>query len=159
MSWLDATVHWLHLMAAVLWVGGTLVVSLAIHPVLRKVLDEDARAAVYAEAGKRMIALQWWCWGVLLATGLYKLWGLRTTPEVFLGPFGKILAVKLTLVAAMVALSLIHALAWGPALTGGRLPPAERAALARRAAFWGKINGLLMAGIVFCAALLRYNPW
>ena len=159
MSWLDATVHWLHLMAAILWVGGTLFTSLAIHPVLRAQLGEKERLAVYEALGRRLNAVQWWTWGVLLATGLWKLWGLRSTPEVFLGPFGRILAVKLTLVAAMVALSLIHSLSWGPALTRGGLSAAARAALARRAAFWGKINAALMLAIVFCAALLRFNPW
>jgi hypothetical protein len=115
--------------------------------------------AVYRAVGRRLTAVQWWTWGVLGSTGAYKLWSLRETPFVFLGPFGRILAVKLTLVAAMATLSLLHAWVWGPALVSGAGGPAARAALARRAAFWGKVNGLLMVGIVFCAALLRFNPW
>jgi len=159
MDWSDAAVHWLHLMAAILWIGGTLAVSLVIHPVLRAELPDDARMAVYREIGRRFAKVQWWTWGVLAATGGWKLWSIRGTPQVFLGPFGKILSVKLALVAGMAALSLIHALVWGPALASGAGAPAGRAALARRAAFWGRINGLLMIGIVFCAALLRFNPW
>jgi len=159
MEWSDAAVHWLHLMAAILWIGGTLAVSLVVHPVLRAELPDDARRGVYRELGRRFTKLQWWTWTVLAATGGLKLWSIRRAPEVFLGPFGKVLAVKLTLVAGMAALSLIHALVWGPALVSRASASAERAALARRAAFWGKVNGLLMIGIVFCAALLRYNPW
>lgn len=157
MFWGDAVIHWLHLMAAIVWVGGTLFTSLVVQPVLRARLSEDARMGVYREVGRRLTAVQWTTWGVLLATGSIKLWSLRETPEVFLGPFGKILGVKLTLVACMVSLSLIHTYVWGPALVGG--DPAGRAALVRRAAFWGKVNAVLMMGIVFCAALLRYNPW
>lgn len=159
MLWTDAVVHWLHLMAAVLWVGGTLATSLVVHPVLRGHVADATRAAVYGELGRRLSWLQWGTWSVLLATGLWKLWGLRHSPEAFLGPFGRVLAVKLALVAAMVVLSLLHARSWGPALAGGALAPARRAALARQAAFWGKVNGALMAAIVFCAALLRFNPF
>ncbi len=159
MSWADATVHWLHLTAAILWVGGTLFTSVVVHPVLSAKLSAEERASVYEALGRRLSAVQWGTWAVLLSTGLWKLWGLRATPDVFWGPFGRILAVKLALVALMVALSLIHSLFWGPALTRGKLAPPARAALARRAAFWGKINALVMLAIVFCAALLRYNPW
>lgn len=159
MSWGDAAVHWLHLTAAILWVGGTLFTSLVIHPVLRASVPEAQRLAVYREVGRRLTVVQWATWGVLLATGLYKLHALRDTPEIFFGAWGRILAVKLVLVAAMVALSLVHSVFWGPALVRAGGTPAERAALARRAAFWGRINGLLMLAIVFCAALLRFNPW
>jgi putative copper export protein len=159
MIWSGAVVHWLHLLAAILWVGGTLATSLVIHPVLRTELSEDARMAVYREIGRRFTRVQWGAWAVLAATGGVKLWSLRETPDVFFGPFGRILAVKLALVAGMAALSLIHALVWGPALASRAGTPDARAALARRAAFWGKINSLLMIAIVFCAALLRFNPW
>lgn len=159
MFFADAAVHWLHLMAAILWVGGTLATSLIIHPVLRSQVPEDARMAVYREMGKRFTKVQWWTWGILAGTGTLKLWSLRSTPDVFLGPFGKILAVKLTLVAAMAALSIVHGVVWGPALANKTVAPSARAALARKAAFWGKMNGLLMIAIVFCAALLRFNPF
>lgn len=156
---LDAAVHWLHLMAAIIWVGGTLFTSLVVQPALRAALAEDRRFAVYADIGRRLSAVQWTTWSVLFATGLWKLWSVRTTPEVFFGPFGKILAAKLALVAVMVALSLVHSLSWGPALTRGSLTPPARAALARRTAFWGRLNAVVMVSIVFCGALLRYNPW
>lgn len=159
MAWTQALIHWAHLLAAILWVGGTLATSLVVQPVLRRHLTEAQRGAVYGELGRRLTSLQWWTWGVLLATGGHKLWELRGTPEVFFGPFGRVLAVKLSLVAAMGVLSLIHARSWGPALAGGGLEPAARAALARKAAFWGKVNGALMAAIVLCAALLRFNPF
>jgi putative copper export protein len=155
----DAVVHWLHLMAAILWVGGTLAVSLVVHPALRQGVDEAARMKLYAALGRRFSALQWTTWGVLLATGSWKLWELRGVPGIFFSGFGRVLAVKLTLVAAMVGLSLAHSIWWGPALTAGGLRPDERAVLARKAARWGKVNGMLMASIVFCAVLLRFQPW
>ena len=159
MDWTAAIVHWLHLTAAVLWVGGTLATSLVVHPVLRSALGERERLAVYRGVGARFTVVQWTTWAVLLLTGSWKLWEVRTSPELFFGPFGKILAVKLSLVAAMAALSFLHSVVWGPILVDETVPAAERAALARRAAFWGRINGALMLAIVFCAVLLRFNPW
>jgi copper resistance protein D len=159
MLWEDAIVHWLHLTAAIVWVGGTLFTSIVVQPVLRAALPEDRRLAVYAELGRRLSAVQWATWSVLLLTGLWKLWSIHETSEVFDGSFGRILAVKLSLVAIMVVLSLVHSLSWGPALTRGGLSQAARTALARRAAFWGRLNGFVMLAIVFCAVLLRYNPW
>ena len=157
--WQDAIVHWLHLTAAIVWVGGTLVASIVIQPALRAALPDDRRLAVYAQIGRRLNVVQWATWSVLLLTGLWKLWGVRETPEVFFGPFGRILAVKLSFVTIMVALSLVHSLSWGPALMRGGLTPLARSALVRRMALWGRVNAVVMLAIVFCAVLLRYNPW
>jgi uncharacterized membrane protein len=150
MSWTAVIVHWLHVLAAVLWVGGTLCLSLVVQPALRRVLGENERRAVYRVVGERLNVLQWGTWSVLLATGVWKLW--------LLGSFGRVLAVKLALVAAMVVLSLLHALAWGPALVSGTLAEPERAVLAGRAAFWGKVNAALLLAIVFCGVLLLVRP-
>lgn len=155
----DLLVHALHLLAAALWVGGNLAVALVVQPALRRSLAPEARLAAYREIGRRFTALQWAAWAILLATGGYKLWGLRTTPEVFAGVFGAILAAKLCLVAAMAALSLLHAYRWGPRLL--ELSPSDPAfaPLAARMALWGRVNALLLVAIVGAAAALRFNPW
>lgn len=159
MLWVEASVHWLHLMAAILWVGGTLAVSLVVQPVLRAGLEETERLRLYRGLARRLGVVQWASWAVLAATGLWKLKGLGAAPAPFSGAFGRVLAVKLVLVAAMAALSLAHSAVWGPALLDGNLEPGERSALVRRMAFWGRVNGALLAAIVYCAALLRFNPW
>ena len=155
----DVFVHWLHLMAAIIWVGSVLFTSLILQPVLRRFVQPDQRLALYREVGKRFSPLQWGAWSVLVGSGAYKLWGLRATPDVFHGPFGRVLAVKLILIAAMAAISLAHTYLWGPALvaTGSRHP--GYGALAARVAFWVKVNAALLLAIVYCAALLRFNPW
>lgn len=159
MLWADALVHWVHLLAAIVWVGGTLAVALIVHPVLRGKLADAQRAAVYAELGRRLSWAQWVTWSLLLASGLFKLRGILSVPALLHGPFGRVLAVKLALVAAMAVLSLLHARSWGPALTSPTLDPRARAALAAKAALWGKVNAALMVGIVLCGALLRFNPF
>ena len=156
---MDAALHWLHLLAAAVWVGGNLAMALAVQPALRLTLGPAARGPVYKEIGRRFARVQWACWAILLSTGLQKLWGLRETPAVFQGPFGRILGAKLCLVAAMVALTLAHGKVWGPRLLAMRPGDAAYAQTAARMAFWGRVNALVMVGIVGCAALLRYHPW
>lgn len=155
----DLAVHWLHLLAAALWVGGSLAVGVVVQPALRKTLEPRQRMAVFRELGRRFAVVQWSCWTILLATGLHKLWGLRGTPEVFSGPFGAILTAKLCMVGAMAALTLLHGRRWGPRLLS--LPPGDpaHAALSSRIAFWGRVNAALLVLIVGAAALLRFNPW
>lgn len=155
----EVFIHWLHLMAAIVWVGGVLFTSLVLQPVLRVSIPPEQRLALYREVGKRFSPLQWGLWGALIASGSVKLWGLRGTPQVFYGPFGRILAAKLALILAMGAVSVAHAYWWGPALVAAGPAHPQYGALARRSAFWGKVNVLLLLAIVYCAALLRFNPW
>lgn len=151
--------HWLHLLAAAVWVGGNLAVALVVQPALRRTLPPEARGPVFRAIGARFAVVQWTCWSVLLATGLLKLWRLSVVPGVFSSPFGAILGVKLCMIAAMVVLSLIHGKVWGPRLLAMRPGEPAYAATAVRMAFWGRVNAGLMVLIVGCAALLRFNPW
>lgn len=151
--------HWLHLMAAILWVGGMFFTSLVVQPILRRHLGWEARKAVYQDLGARYLPIEWGCWGVLVATGAFKLWGLRESPDIFFGPFGRILSVKLLAVVFMGALSLLHTYRWGPRLVELGPGHAEFQPLVSKMALWGKVNLALLAGIVWCASSLRFNPW
>jgi uncharacterized membrane protein len=153
---LELLAHWLHLLAAALWVGGNLAVGYVVQPALRKTLEPRQRMAVFREIGRRFSYVQWACWSVLLVTGAHKLLGRGV---IFEGAFGLILSVKLCLVGAMATLSLLHGLYWGPRLLS--LPAADPAypLIAGRMAFWGRVNAVLLVFIVGAAALLRFNPW
>lgn len=155
----DLIVHWLHVMAAILWVGGNVTISLLVQPVLRRHLEPGPRLMLYREIGRRFTWVQWGSWAVLLATGGHKLWGLRTTPEIFHGLFGKILSVKLALVVVMGALSLLHTYRWGPRLIAAGPAHPDYGQLVRRVAFWGRVNLAAILGIVLLGVSLRYHPW
>ena len=83
---LNLWAHWLHLMAAIIWVGGTFTISLAVQPVLRTFLNDQARFNVYREIGSRFKIVMWSCWTILFLTGVFKLWVVRDEPTLFLGP-------------------------------------------------------------------------
>ncbi len=157
---MDTWIHWFHLMAAILWVGGSFTMSLAVQPVLRRLLTDSSRFEVYRDIGRRFTILMWACWLTLLLTGLFKIWEIRETPSILFGPWGHILAIKLFLVACMVILTLLHTYSWGPRLMeSANTNPNTKRVLVGRMAFWGKINLIVLAGIVFCAAALRFSSW
>ncbi len=155
----DVVVHWLHLMAAMVWVGGMVATALVVQPAARRMLGPEARMALYKEIGRRFVVLQWGSWTVLLLTGAYKVLAWRGAWVFFWGAYGKVLSVKLFLVAVMALLSLLHSHVWGPQLATTPPESPQFKPLVAKLAFWGKVNLACLAGIVYCAALLRVYPW
>lgn len=158
--WLEAVIHWLHLMAAVTWIGGMIFTAFVVQPVLRAALDDTTRITLYRDIGRRFKTIQIAALCVLLATGSYKLFGLRESPDIFYSPFGYVLATKLVLVLIVVILSYRHSYVWGPQLIEAAVRPGPAMGqLAKKLYFWGRINLALSLAVIFCAVLLRFNPF
>ena len=155
---LNILTHWLHLIAAITWVGGTLFASLVLQPVLRFRLSPQERMPIYHEIGNRFKAIQLAALLTLVATGAFKLWRLQVFPEVLHTLYGRILEIKLALVLIVTVLTVLHSYVWGPRLTAlaGRPNSAEFGVLMRRLVFWGRLNLILMLAIILCAAGLRF---
>lgn len=87
----------LHILAAVVWVGGMLFLVLVAVPVLRGLPDRQ-RAEVVARVGERFRPVAWLCIGLLLVTGVANLayrgvtWESVVTGQLWQGPFGQMLA-------------------------------------------------------------------
>lgn len=154
----------LHVLSAVVWIGGLLFLALAAIPVARR-LPEPLRAEVVAALGHRFRPVAWICVALLVATGTANLayrgvtWESVLTGRLWESPFGQVLAWKLALVAAMVILSAWHDFSLGPKSTelARRANPGDepqRAALRRRAAWVGRVNALLALGILATAVML-----
>jgi uncharacterized membrane protein len=146
-------------MAAIIWIGGMIFASLVLQPVLRKALSPEIRMPIYQDMGKRFKTIQLTSLGILLATGVFKLWGFKDKPEIFFSPFGAILAIKLTLVACVIFLTGLHSYAWGPRLVAlaHQAQDVEYRTVMGKLVFWGRINLALSVAVIFCAALLRFN--
>ena len=97
-------VTWIHVIAAMFWIGGMLFFSLVLMPCLKNGLPDGLKADLISRIGKRFRLLGWFSLGILLITGLFRLfqseWSLRE--------YGGALKTKLILVFFMVLLTLLH---------------------------------------------------
>jgi uncharacterized membrane protein len=104
---------WLHVLAAMTWVGGMVLLVIAIMPYVRR-QDAATRDAFLAWFGRRFRQITWACFGVLAATGTFNLWvrGVRIgdvlRSEWRETTWGQLLVVKLVLVVAAVAMTIAH---------------------------------------------------
>jgi len=153
-----------HVLSAVVWVGGMLFLALVAIPVLRG-LEPRPRAELVARMGERFRPVGWACIVLLVVTGVVNLayrgvtWESVATGSLWQSPFGQVLAWKLAMVAAMVAVSAWHDFVLGPAstrLARDARPEDEpaREALRRRAAWVGRANAVLALGVLAAAVML-----
>jgi len=152
----------LHVLAALLWLGGMVFFGLVGAPALRAVEPPALRQQLFQQLGLRFRTVGWVAIGVLLVTGVLNLqlrgllhWtGVLGAPEFWRTGFGRALAVKLTAVTAMIVVSLVHDFILGPA--AGRASPGSPQALVmrRRAALLARANALVGLVVVGAAVWL-----
>ena len=111
---MDAALRVVHLLAAVVWVGGTIaLVFVAVPPVQR--LEGEARARTLHAFGKRWRPIGWSSLVVAIGTGIAiaaRAHAFDTTPS----RFDWVLAFKGALVALLVVGAYLHDFVLGPAL-------------------------------------------
>ena len=148
-----------HVLAAIVWVGGIGFFSFVLVPWIRSD-DAPARRRALHELALRFRPIGWTCFAILLVTGTFNLWvrGVRiesfTRAEWLGSPLGQAVVAKLGLFAAVVALSGLHDFVVGPRVASAMrvgAPPAQVAAARRRASWMGRINGALAIALVAAA--------
>ncbi|MGZ3421388.1 MAG: CopD family protein [Polyangiales bacterium] len=157
---------WLHVLAAITWIGGMFFLVLVVVPWLRS--GGRANAGVFLrETGLRFRSVGWSCFALLVLTGTFNLWyrGVRlgdfASAAWLSSPFGRAVALKLALFAAVLAISAVHDFSVGPRATVAveRDPAsAETAQLRRRASLLGRANALL-ALLIVAAAIVIVRGW
>jgi len=151
----------LHVLAAMLWLGGMFFLAVVGAPVLRRVEPPELRQHLFNALGVRFRGLSWFAIAVLVATGVlnlrYRGWlawdgglGARTF---WATTTGHALAWKLGAAATMIGVSAMHDFVLGP--RAGAAAPATAGALALRTrAVWAaRLNAL--AGVVLVIAAVR----
>ncbi|TAL09456.1 MAG: hypothetical protein EPO02_10265 [Nitrospirae bacterium] len=148
---------WLHILAAVIWIGGMLFLSLIAVPVLRGVDAPLLRRDLFRAMALRFRRLVWLCFAVLVPTGIVNLlyYGNTTAGS----PYMKVLHIKLGLVVFLVIMGLVHDFVIGPraarALSRDGLPPTGADLFMVALAPWiGRFNLLLGIVILTLAAAL-----
>lgn len=151
----------IHVLAAMLWLGGMFFLGVVGAPVLRAVEPPALRQQLFQQLGTRARSLGWWAIAILLITGTLNLhfrgwlhWsGVLGSADFWRTGTGVALALKLLAVTTMLIVSGVHDFILGP--MAGRLTAGSPEALAfrRRAALLARGNALL--GIVIVIAAVR----
>ncbi len=159
---------WLHILAAAVWLGGMVFLALVLVPVVRRPEYREHASRLVHLTGLRFRTVGWVCVSVLVVTGFVNLWyrgigwAALSNAGFWSSPFGNLLGGKLLVVAAILALSVVHDFRIGPRATAaGRADPDSAAAraLRRRASWMGRLNLLLaLAAVALGVLLVRGGP-
>jgi putative copper export protein len=137
--------RFLHVLAAITWIGGMLFVALVLVPVVRAQADPALRARLFHQVGVRFRAVGWVALLLLVATGLANLW---------MRPYLLTLSRfqwKLGLVVLALGLSVLHDFVLGPQAGAPGADPALRV----WASWIARINVLVVLIVVVLGLALR----
>ena len=149
---------WLHLLAAVSWIGGTIFLSVVLAPVLKREPFASQKAMLFRTIARRFRAVVWGAIAVLLFTGSLLL-HQRGIPITDPSGWPMVLAAKLGLVATLLLLTLTHDLILGPRVGRIlRLPTESRTRFDHTLVLWSpwiaRLSLVLALVILFAAVLL-----
>lgn len=161
MSWSYHLVVTLHVLAALLWLGGMFFLGVVGAPVLRAIEPAALRQRLFHLLGVRFRTVGWIAIAVLVTTGAIMLrargllaWsGVLGSAAFWRTPLGVALAFKLGSVVTMIAVSAVHDFLVGPAASRAEAGSAQAIALRRRAALLARLNALV--GLVLVVAAVR----
>jgi uncharacterized membrane protein len=155
--------QWLHLLAAAVWLGGLLFISMVLLPVVRHRFPPEISSEVISALARRFQPIGWIALILLLLTGFRRaVLVFEGFPELFQAfsttPYGKLLRAKLLLVCVIIAMQLLHDFVLGPQVR--KLATEQSPGLARaRAATIGLSVGTILLTLVVLglAATLRFR--
>ena len=149
---------WLHVLAAVSWIGGTIFLSVVVVPVLKREPFASQKALFFRTIARRFRVVVWGAIAVLLFTGPLLL-HQRGIPIVHPSEWPMVLAVKLGLVAILLLSTLTHDLILGPRV--GRIlqiPTESRTRLDHALVAWSpwiaRLSLFLALALLFAAVML-----
>ncbi|HEV2357541.1 MAG TPA: CopD family protein [bacterium] len=153
----------LHILAACVWIGGMAFLAAAVLPVLRRPTYETVAASLIHAVAVQFRWIAWAALGLLVATGIANLhfrgygWAEVRNGSVWQSGFGRVLGVKLVLVALILVISAWHDVVVGPRFTlaAREDPRSSRTRRLRRLAAWiGRLMLILSVAIVALGVML-----
>jgi uncharacterized membrane protein len=148
---MDLALRTVHLLAAIVWVGGTVaLVFVAVPPVQQ--LEGEARARLLREFGRRWRPIGWSALGVAVVTGIVlavRAHAFDSAPH----DFDWVLAVKGALVGLLVAGAYLHDFVLGPGLAR-QVREGKRQSLRPLLVGIGRANLLLTLALPVLGAVL-----
>ncbi len=106
----QAILTWIHLVAAAIWVGGSLFIGIVFSPLLKTLTDSlEERMQIMIRVGRRFNMIAVPSLIILMATGLYSSHTLLSKPELLVTTsYGIFLIIKIILVIALIITYAVH---------------------------------------------------
>lgn len=149
---------WLHVLAAVSWIGGMIFLSVVLVPVLKHESYASQKALLFRTVARRFRVVVWGAITILLLTGPLLL-HQRGIPIMDPSGWPMVLSVKLGLVAILLFFTLTHDLIIGPRV--GRIlqiPTESRTGfdhtIVASSPWIARCSLLLTLGVLFAAVVL-----
>jgi len=151
---------WIHLIAAAIWVGGSIFIGVVFSPILKSITTSiEERIQIMIKVGKRFNKVAIPSLIILMATGLYTSHPLLSNPHLLLETsYGTFLAVKIALVICLVITYAIHVRIIRKEvedrIMSKQMPVQEIQQLRKKIIILGEVTVILSVVILFFAALL-----
>ena len=106
----DALMMWAHLVAASIWVGGSIFIGIVLAPMLKTLSDSvEGRLYIMIRVGRKFNKIAVPSLIVLIVTGIYNSSNLLKNPSLILSTsYGQILVIKVILVVILLITFAIH---------------------------------------------------
>jgi putative copper export protein len=110
MSLVDALIMWAHLVAASIWVGGSIFIGIVLAPLLKTFSESvEGRLSIMIRVGRKFNKIAIPSLILLIITGIYNSTGFITKPSTILSTsYGIILLIKVILVILLIITFAVH---------------------------------------------------
>ncbi len=117
MELLGVLALWLHVTAAAIWIGGNFMMAMVIVPYFKRSVSLVERTKILMQIGKGFEPIGWTCVLILIFSGLFNIFtaGVLGNPDL-IGPFMRMLGIKILLVLILIILTGIHGFIMAPRL-------------------------------------------
>jgi uncharacterized membrane protein len=156
----QAIISWIHLVAAAIWVGGSIFIGIVFSPILKTITTSiEERIQIMIKVGKRFNKIAVPSLIILMITGLYNSHLLLSKPDLLMATsYGTFLTIKIILVIALIVTYTIHVRVIRKdvedQIMSKQMPIQEIQNLRKKIIILGEITVVLSIAILFFAALL-----
>ena len=156
----QAILTWIHLVAAAMWVGGSLFIGIVFSPLLKTMTNSvEERMQIMIRVGRRFNKIAVPSLIILMITGLYTSHVLLSKPDLLVSTsYGVFLIIKIILVIALIVTYAIHVRVIRKdieeKIMSNEMSELEIQKLRKKIIILGEITVVLSVAILFFASLL-----
>lgn len=156
----QAILTWIHLIAAAIWVGGSIFIGIVFSPILKTITTSvEERIQIMIKVGKRFNKVAVPALIILMITGLYNSHLLLSKPDLLMATsYGIFLTIKIVLVIALIITYAVHVRVIRKdvedQIMSNQMPIQQIQKLRKKIIILGEITVVLSVTILFFAALL-----